>query len=98
MPKNSESAFDMNEWGWHPLLWIAIAVLLLLPLLAMQFTDEVNWTGYDFVAMSILLIGAGAIYEIAVRRTAARRYRLFIGAAILAVVLLIWAEGAVGIF
>ncbi len=30
--------------------WSAAALVLLLPLVAMQFTEEVNWTVADFVS------------------------------------------------
>ena len=83
---------------WRLAIWGAIAALLLLPLVAMQFTGEVRWTAYDFGAAALLLVGAGAIFELATRYTADARLRLAIGAAILCVVTLIWAEGAVGIF
>jgi len=79
-------------------MWGAIAALLLLPLVAMQFTDEVAWTGSDFVAAGVLLIGAGSLYEIAVRVTAKAAHRVLIGAVLLAAVAIIWLEGAVGIF
>lgn len=78
-------------------MWSAIGIILLLPLVAMQFTREVVWTGFDFVAAATLLIGGGVAYEIVAGRTRDRTRRIWIGGAILAVVLLIWAEGAVGI-
>jgi hypothetical protein len=42
--------------------------VLLLPLVAMQFTDEVDWGVFDFVSAGILLAGAGMLLELAVRR------------------------------
>ena len=89
-----------GEWAassWRVAMWAAIAVLLLLPLIAMQFTGEVAWTPFDFPAAAVLLVGGGLAYEIAARKTASGRSRLLIGGAILGIVLLIWAEGAVGI-
>jgi hypothetical protein len=83
---------------WHMAIWAAIAVVLLLPLVAMQLTDEVNWTVFDFAAAAILLGGAGVVYELAARRTPSPRRRAVIGAALVAAVLLLWAQGAVGIF
>ncbi len=36
---------------WRAAVWCAAAFLLLLPLVAMQFTREVNWTLSDFVVI-----------------------------------------------
>ena len=61
----------------------------------MQFTDEVNWTLFDFVIAGILLIGTGLICEFTLRKI---KYRIAIIIAIFVVLLLIWIELAVGIF
>lgn len=81
--------------GWRLALWGGIIALLLLPLLAMQFTNEVMWTPSDFAFAGALLGGGAALYEVAVRWFPERRR--WIAAAILLVVALTWAEGAVGI-
>ena len=80
-------------------LWIALAtgLLLLVPLVAMQFTAEVNWTLGDFVAMGILLFGSGTLFVL-VARVAPRKYRALIGFAITVAFLWLCAELAVGIF
>lgn len=78
-------------------LWTAVAGSLLLPLLAMQVTDEVAWTGFDFVAAAVLLFGAGGAFEWMLRSKISRRYRIIIGAAVASAVAVIWAHGAVGV-
>ena len=75
-----------------------IIFLLLIPLIAMQFTNEVNWTLCDFVVAGILLFGTGLIFNLVVRKIKNIKYRIVIGVALLIVLLLIWAELAVGIF
>jgi ABC-type enterobactin transport system permease subunit len=85
-------------FSWPLARWATVAMLLILPLAAMQFTDEVAWTGFDFAAAAALLIGAGAIYEVARRVLHDTRLRRVIGAALVGLVLVVWAEGAVGIF
>ena len=83
---------------WRLAMWTTIAALLLLPLIAMQFTREVAWDAADFAFAGVLLIGAGAIFELASWKVKDLKYRAAIGIALLAAVLLVWADGAVGIF
>lgn len=80
------------------LLGLATVILLLLPLLAMQFTDEVHWTLFDFVAAGVLLLGTGLLCELAITKIKTPKYRIAACAALLFLLLLIWAELAVGIF
>lgn len=75
----------------------AVAILLLIPLVAMQFTAEVNWSPIDFVVMGGLLLGVGLAYELVVRRSEKTAYRVAFGVGLLAVFLLFWVNGAVGI-
>lgn len=75
-----------------------IAIILCIPLIAMQFTNEVNWSATDFVAMGILLLSAGLGCELTIRRVKKFEYRVAICLAILAAFFIIWVELAVGIF
>lgn len=76
----------------------AVAILLLIPFIAMQFTEEVNWTVFDFLIAGVLLLGTGLMCEFVLRKASKTTYRIFICLAILLVFLLIWSELAVGIF
>ena len=82
------------------LIWIVLTVvlLLLIPLIAMQFTDEVNWTLSDFAVAGVLLLGTGLMFDLVMRKVNKIKHRIVIYLAILVVLLLIWAELAVGIF
>lgn len=79
--------------------WLALATgaILLVPLVAMQFTSDVNWSAKDFLAMGILLFTAGGLF-ILVSRKVSGKNRLVAGIVILVAFLYIWAELAVGIF
>lgn len=74
------------------------ALLLLIPLIAMQFTAEVNRTLFDFVIAGFLLLGTGLICELVVRKVKSMNHRLGFLAGILLVLFLVRAELAVGIF
>jgi len=75
-----------------------VIVLLLIPLVAMQFTDEVNWTVADFVVAGALLSVFFLLCEVAIRKIKNVNYRVLALVAFLIVLLLVWAELGVGIF
>lgn len=77
---------------------LGTGAILLVPLLAMQFTREVNWTGSDFLVAAVLLLVAGFALELAVGRLANMRQRLLWVGAIALGFVYVWAELAVGIF
>jgi ABC-type Mn2+/Zn2+ transport system permease subunit len=77
---------------------LTVALLLLIPLIAMQFTDEVNWTLLDFLIAGVLLLGIGLLCELVMRKVTKIEHRITICVAILAALVLIWIELAVGIF
>jgi hypothetical protein len=77
---------------------IIVAIILMAPLVAMQFTDEVAWTLLDFVTAGSLLLGSALVYELATRNLTNTKYRVAIGVAVAAALLYVWAELAVGIF
>lgn len=60
----------------------------------MRFTDQVSWTGFDFAAAAALL---ALSVEVATRLFHHPPARRAATAAAVALVALIWAEGAVGI-
>ena len=64
----------------------------------MQFTDEVNWTTTDFKIAGGLLVGAGMISEIVLRKIKNLNYKVVLLSAIIITAILIWIELAVGIF
>jgi hypothetical protein len=80
-------------------LWITLATgsILLIPLIAMQFTGEVNWTLLDFVTMGFLLLGTGSMFVLTARKID-KKYRVSIGIAFIIAFLWLWAELAVGVF
>lgn len=79
------------------LVWGGSAFLLLLPLVAMQFTTEVDWTGADFAVMGVMLGTVCLAFELAVRVARTHAYVVGAGVAVAAGFLLTWINLAVGI-
>ena len=75
----------------------ATAAVLVAPLIAMQFTDEVNWGFLDFIVMGILIFGTSLGYVLISRISENIAYRTAIGVALVSGFLLIWINLAVGI-
>lgn len=73
-------------------------IVLLTPLVAMQFTNEVDWKILDFTIMGILLFGTGLLCELVLRKVKNIKNRILICGTILFALFLIWAELAVGVF
>jgi len=74
------------------------AILLLIPYIAMQFMDEVNWTRSDFMVMGMLLFGTGLLCELVLRKVTKIKNRIALCVLFVIAFLLVWAELAVGIF
>lgn len=79
------------------LVVLAAAFILLVPLVAMQFTDEVAWDLFDFAIAGALLVGTGVMYVMSARKVSNPQYRAVIGVALAVALLLVWIELAVGI-
>ena len=77
---------------------LTVAVLLLAPLIAMQFTTEVNWTLSDFVIVGVLLLGTGLLCELVLRNVKKMEYRIALCVGLLLALFLVWVELAVGLF
>jgi hypothetical protein len=80
------------------LIFAVPTVLLLIPLIAMQFTTEVDWELSDFVIGGVLLFGTAAIINLVLNKVRTQKNRLIICFAVLGSLFLVWAELAVGIF
>lgn len=80
------------------LYFSALSVFLLLPLIAMQFTTEVNWNLFDFLTMGILLFSVAIAVEFVLCIFRTKTQRLVLLAIIAILFMVIWAELAVGIF
>ena len=75
-----------------------VGFLLLIPMIAMQFTDEVNWSFFDFIIMGIMLSITGLALGIIIKKIKYYKYRNIFIAIIIIIFLHIWAELGVGLF
>ena len=80
-----------------PFIFLMILGVLLIPYLAMQFSQEVNWSVFDFMAMGFLLFAAGVTVDLIFGKAQAQ-YRWLIILGVVLLFLLLWAELAVGVF
>lgn len=71
---------------------------LLLPLIAMQFTHEVHWDFFDFGIAALLLSSSIALIELSFLKIKNRKIKIAICTGVVFLLLLLWAELAVGLF
>lgn len=77
--------------------WSTGALLLLAPLVAMRFTDAVDWGLEDFLSAGALVLAVGGGLELAVRRTRHRAMRAGAALALATAFVLVGANAAVGV-
>jgi len=76
---------------------LVTAFILLVPLVAMQITDEVDWGVADFVLAGVLLGGTGVLLGLAARKPRNTTYRVAAAAIGLAAIVLGEADDAPGL-
>lgn len=77
----------------------SIATLILtIPLIAMQFSEEVNWDLRDYLIMGILLFSTASVINVILKKKIAFKTKIIYVAVAIFVLFLIWAELAMGIF
>ncbi|PZP40169.1 MAG: hypothetical protein DI598_19490 [Pseudopedobacter saltans] len=88
----------MTQSQRSTLLYSIPFVILSIPLMAMQFTKEVNWTISDFLVMGILLFTTVFTIDFVLKKFKTLKSRLILIVGIVVLLALVWAELAVGIF
>ena len=83
---------------WRLALWGSVVAILIAPLIAMQFTGEVQWTPFDFAVATVLLGATALAIELAIRAIGRPTWCVAAVLAILIALVLLWAELAVGVF
>ncbi|HEY5799279.1 MAG TPA: hypothetical protein VIT92_03620 [Burkholderiaceae bacterium] len=80
------------------LVALVTTAILAVPLVAMWFTNEVNWGPLDFVLAAVLLGGAGSLLVLVTRKAATQGRKFTYAAGVALAFALVWVEIAVGIF
>ena len=80
------------------LLTLSALLLLSVPLITMQFSEDINWNLSDFLVAAVLLFGAIFSLEIVLKYFKKNPQRIILVAIVLILLILIWMELAVGIF
>ena len=81
---------NVSKRIFYPLL------LLLIPMIGIKITDEINWSVLDFLIMGgfLLLVGKGINFV----NSKKMKNRIFYIGLMILIFILIWAELAVGVF
>lgn len=80
------------------LIFGIIGLIITIPLIAMQFTNEVNWSLFDYIIAFILLSVIGLTINYILQLTNRLQNKIFFCIMVLLIGLLIWTELAVGVF
>lgn len=88
----------MTQSQRSTLLYSIPLFILSIPLMAMQFTKEVNWTISDFLVMGILLFTTVFTIDFVLKKLKTLKSRLILIVGTVVLLALVWAELAVGIF
>ena len=79
-------------------IYTIAASILAIPKLGMYFTEEIKWTGFDFLIAGMLLFSSAFFIDFILRNVQRVGAKMFYIVLIFIVLFLIWAELAVGIF
>lgn len=62
------------------------------------FVESWNWSGFDFLLAAILLFGTAGLISLVGTIVKNRNYKILISLAVIAILVLVWMELAVGLF
>lgn len=80
------------------ILPISLLLLLLIPFVGMQYSNEVKWSLNDFIIMGVILLSFGIIINKIIYHVVAFNKRVILISTLIILFLLLWAELAVGLF
>src|SRR5688500_17389485 len=77
-------------------IMLAATLMLMVPAVAMLFTEEARWDETDFIVAGTLLLGTGLLVELVARKAGNLSYRAGAGLGLLTALVIVWANLAVG--
>ena len=95
---NTETMTITKQYKRLVAILVGATALLMIPLIAMNYTNEVNWKIFDFLVAGILLCGTGIALEFILRKIKTRYNKILLIGGLFIALILVWAELAVGIF
>ncbi|MGQ0801136.1 MAG: hypothetical protein ACT4NL_13650 [Pseudomarimonas sp.] len=97
MTAHPETAGELRGKRASLLLWVGAGLLLLVPLLATQFSAEMQWDAADFLVFGTMLAVACGSLQLALRKSRNLAYLSAVGLVVATVFALVWITLAVGI-
>lgn len=79
------------------LILAIVGTTLLVPMIGMNFSNEVNWSFFDFIVAGTLLLSSGFLLDFTARKISKTKYRVIVFITIISVLLFIWIELAIGV-
>ena len=73
-------------------------MLLLIPFIGMQYSNEVKWSLNDFMIMGVILLSFGIIINKITYHVGGFNKRVILISTLIILFFLLWAELAVGLF
>jgi hypothetical protein len=73
-------------------------ILLLIPLFGNLFSNQVNWSLFDFIVIGLLLVFAGLSIHFIIEKVRNKKLRIVPIIFVIIIFLMIWAELAIGLF
>ena len=79
-------------------LLLGSGAILLVPFIGSEFSQEVNWSGFDYIVAAILLGGTSFVLDFVLNKAKNKQSRWAWGIIVVLALALVWAELAVGVF
>ena len=80
------------------ILLVSLFLLLLIPFVGMQYSNEVKWSLNDFIIIGVILLSFGIIINKIIFNIGALNKRVILISTLIILFFLLWAELAVGLF